>query len=135
MTKPNITPEAVERLVKDIAPTLCTPIQSVAATTLRAQAERIKELEAEVDEEISNRDGFERAFSAAYEAATGREMVWSSDFGIAEALQEIREASVGTRNEALREAADVCDFVDQDDSLILPHSAYVLALIKGDTND
>lgn len=118
-TKTDISPESVEHLAQKLEQAFREVsggrLASIEATTLRAQSARIAELENEVDAEILARDGFEAAFSAAYEAATGREMDWSNVFGINEALQEIGEASAQVRAEALREAAECVGHITQSE--------------------
>ena len=116
----DITPDAVERFIQTTMkeavlsegmPRNADDTKDAYATVslLRALSARIAKLEAAISEEIGNRDGFESAFSKAFEAATGKEMVWSSAFGVNEALSEIKAVSATTRANALREALYVWD--------------------------
>lgn len=133
MSKVSITPEAVERLAKlldaDADAQNSQPCEMTgllpdderdAAATLRAQAERIKELEKETRE-------------LALDCLTAH---GQAD----DALCDAKKA----RNDALREAAAACDKERKEAvKCKLPQLAMgalyckreVLALIEGDTND
>ncbi len=121
----NITPEAAERVIEKVTfeavnSEIDRELASWINATLSAQAARIAELEAALDSEHASVGHNIRRF-------------WSG-----KAL-EMAKKNKTARNEALREAAEVCkpsDFNDSDEVRVWEYVKHrILALIEGDTND
>ncbi|WP_028955890.1 hypothetical protein [Sulfitobacter sp. 20_GPM-1509m] len=144
--EPNTTPEGVERLSPYAIDGGCDAYGSmehddhgdyVSYEDYCVLSARVAELDKALDAEIENRDGFEKAFSDAYELVTGNQMEWSSAYGVLEALADMKPAKTA-RNDALREVMKRCEgwfgTPGADDIARILHGE-IEDLIEGDKTD